>query len=133
MSGRSRPSSVPTLSCSTKSQWASMPAISTTRRSWISPQRPRTAGAFSAWTRLLVSCCSFSWATGERCDLLAQRAVGLGAGLLEAADVLLEAAEGVADRRHQPLDRLPALVEVPLGGGLETRPGSRRPARPAGG
>ena len=44
-----------TLSCSTKSQCASIPAISTTRLSWISPQRPRTAGARSAFTRFAVS------------------------------------------------------------------------------
>ena len=34
--------------CSSKSQRRSMPAISTTRRSCISPQRPRTAGVRSA-------------------------------------------------------------------------------------
>ena len=37
-----------------------MPVSSTTRRSCISPQRPRTAGAFSALTRLPVASRSFS-------------------------------------------------------------------------
>ena len=45
MSGRRRPSSPATVVCSSKSQCSSMPASSTTRRSCISPQRPRTAGA----------------------------------------------------------------------------------------
>ena len=38
-----------------------MPAISTTRRSWISPQRPRTWGARSAFTRFPVSAWSACW------------------------------------------------------------------------
>ena len=43
-SGRRRLSSVATWACVSKSQCASIPAISTTRLSWISPQRPRTLG-----------------------------------------------------------------------------------------
>ena len=43
------------VDCSVKSQWASIPAISQTRRSWISPQRPRVCGERSAVTRLAVS------------------------------------------------------------------------------
>ena len=37
---RSFPSPSRLLACSTKSQWSTMPASSTTRLSWISPQRP---------------------------------------------------------------------------------------------
>ena len=40
-----RPSSSRVVGCSSKSQCSSIPAISITRRSWISPQRPRTCGA----------------------------------------------------------------------------------------
>jgi hypothetical protein len=39
-----------------------MPASSTTRFSWISPQRPRTVGVRSAFTRFEVSAWSFSCA-----------------------------------------------------------------------
>ena len=45
----------PVLSCSMKSQYSTMPAISTTRRSWISPQRPRTLGRLSERDRFSVS------------------------------------------------------------------------------
>ena len=44
-----------------KSQCSTMPAISTTRRSCISPHRPRVAGERSAVTRLRVSAWSRSW------------------------------------------------------------------------
>ena len=55
-SGRRRLSSVATCACVSKSQCSSIPAISTTRRSWISPQRPRTFGrSRSALTRFPVS------------------------------------------------------------------------------
>ena len=55
MSGRSRPLSPSEVTCSEKSQCSSMPAISTTRRSWSSPQRPRVWGLRRAVTRLRVS------------------------------------------------------------------------------
>ena len=55
MSGRVTLPSVTAVSCSTKSQCSTMPAISTTRRSCISPQRPRIWGAWRAVTRLWVS------------------------------------------------------------------------------
>ena len=55
MSGRRMPSPVWMVLCSTKSQWATMPAISTTLRSWISPHEPRVLGRRSADTRLPVS------------------------------------------------------------------------------
>ena len=44
MSGRTVPSSVAAVTCSSKSQCSSMPAASTARRSVISPQRPRCLG-----------------------------------------------------------------------------------------
>ena len=61
MSGRRRPSSASVVTCSSKSQWGSIPAISTTRRSCTSPQRPRVCGERRAVTRLRVSFCSCSW------------------------------------------------------------------------
>ena len=60
MSGRSCPSPVWIVDCSTKSQWETIPAISTTLRSWISPHEPRVEGRFSAETRLPVSLRSVS-------------------------------------------------------------------------
>jgi len=44
-SGRKRPASVLVDTCSSKSQCESIPAISTTRRNCISPQRPRVWGS----------------------------------------------------------------------------------------
>ncbi len=71
MSGRSRPSSVAISNCVAKSQCSSMPAISTTRRSVISPQRPRVAGVRSALTSRVVSRDRFAWLslTLRRCSL----------------------------------------------------------------
>ncbi len=56
-SGRSAPPSTATWVCSVKSQCSDMPASSTTRRSVISPQRPRTSGRRKAVDRLRVSRC----------------------------------------------------------------------------
>src|SRR5690349_18744558 len=53
-SGRTGPSGVATVTCSSKSQRAVIPASSTTRRSWSSPQRPRASGRRSAVTRACV-------------------------------------------------------------------------------
>src|SRR5258706_15571606 len=55
-SGRIRRSPSPsvTVCCSTKSQCWTMPANSTTRLSWSSPQRPRTPGRLSASTSFPV-------------------------------------------------------------------------------
>ena len=66
MSGRIRPESESDVTCSSKSQCSSIPAISTTRRSCNSPQRPRVWGERSAVTRLRVSFWSWSWEV-ERC------------------------------------------------------------------
>ena len=63
MSGRNAPSSVVTPTCSSKSQRELIPASSTTRRSCISPQRPRASGRRSAVTSAWVSIlsCSELW------------------------------------------------------------------------
>ena len=60
-SGRSIWPSDTAAVCSSKSQYGNIPAASTTRRSCISPQRPRTVGARSAVTRLAVSRRRRSW------------------------------------------------------------------------
>ena len=62
-----------------------MPAISTTRRSWISPQRPRTCGWRSAFTRLPVSSRSCDLHLRHLRELLADLAVGVLARLLQRA------------------------------------------------
>ncbi len=54
MSGRTTPSEVAALACSSKSQNLAMPAISATLRSCSSPQRPRASGRRSALTRAVV-------------------------------------------------------------------------------
>ncbi len=60
-SGRCRPLSPSQVVCSVKSQCSTMPAISTTRRSCSSPQRPRTDGARRAVTNVAVSVRNRSW------------------------------------------------------------------------
>ena len=60
------------VTCCSKSQCSTIPAISTTRRNCISPHRPRVAGERSAVTRLRVSDWSLSWDWVRRPDLLAQ-------------------------------------------------------------
>ena len=93
-----RPSPSRVVGCSTKSQCWTMPAISTTRRSWISPQRPRTCGARSAVTRLLVSPWRRSCSSRSAAHGLRQRAVGLLAGALERVDLRLHLPERLAQR-----------------------------------
>ena len=115
MSGRRRPSSVAVDTCSSKSQCSSMPAISTTRRSWISPQRPRVCGERSAVTRLRVSFWSCScprWSCGH---LLVQPLVGALALELHLPEPALVAGQRLAQRVEQLRDRLLALGQVALG------------------
>ena len=115
-----RPFSVPVVDCSSKSQYSSMPAISTTRRSCISPQRPRTVGVRSARTRLVVSARSWVWlrpiASSSDDDLGA----GLDAVLLDLAQLLIDLLQHVADRRDQLVERL--VLAGDLGGGVLLQP-----------
>ena len=78
MSGRCGPSAVLTLTCSSKSHRALIPASSTTRRSCISPHRPRASGRRKAvtrdwvWARSWSELCRAMWtcsasAACERC------------------------------------------------------------------
>ena len=70
-----------------------MPAISTTLRSWISPQEPRVEGRLSAETRLPVSWRSAAHALAELADHLRELALRLAALALQTADLALHAPE----------------------------------------
>ena len=74
--------------CSVKSQCSTMPAISTTRRSCISPHRPRACGARSARDQragLVCSCLGRAARTARPARVSVR--VGADAGLLEVAQV----------------------------------------------
>src|ERR1017187_2408670 len=100
ISGRSRPSSDVTVVWVSKSQWSSMPAISTTRRNWISPQCPRTLGVRSAVTSFPVS--ERSW---DCVSIRSEIAVVQHAGHLPPPPQLdlspMPAHTGRTQRRHQ--------------------------------
>ncbi len=73
MSGRSERPSATVCTSSSKSQYASIPAVSTAFRSCICPQAPRTSDdrsavarcAVSARTRSFVSARSWTWRASE--------------------------------------------------------------------
>ena len=109
-----------------------MPAISTTRRSCISPHCPRTAGAFSALTRLPVAARSFSCVSAIVC-ICWRRATVRGAALA--------APWPGSARRPSPARRAPARPSPrspsaglrvarrpPARSRCGPRPGARRPA-----
>ena len=116
MSGRSRPSAVVVVCCSSKSQCSAMPAAFTALRSVISPQRPRVCGDRSAVTRFLVSFCSCSWPTCSAATRSFKRGVRALALRLHVPQPLLVAGQGLAQRVEQLCDRLLALREIALGG-----------------
>ena len=72
MSGTRRPSAVCAVVFSEKSQWFSMPASSTTRRSCTSPQPPLTCGVWRARSRLLVDVASVWSCSLSRASALAR-------------------------------------------------------------
>ncbi len=112
MSGRSLPSAPSVVTCCSKSQCSTIPAISTTRRSCISPQRPRVAGRAQRRHQVARLGLQLVLGLGERPDLLAEPGVGLLALELEEPQPLLVAAELLAQRGEQLLDGLGALVEI---------------------
>ena len=91
MSGVNRPSSPATDSFKSKSQELSMPAASTTRRSWSSPHWPRTLGERSAWTSRPVSVCSVCCASCSDTQLLGQRRVRSDPSLLDLLQLSVDA------------------------------------------
>ncbi len=88
-----------------------MPASSTARRSWISPQRPRTVGDRSARARLPVWSSSRCCAACSPLHLLHQPAVGLGPLALQLLDLAVDLVQRLLHRRHQPFDRLLARLQ----------------------
>ena len=109
MSGRSAPSPVWIVLCSTKSQWETMPAISTTLRSWISPQEPRVEGRLSARDEVAGLAPQRADALAELADHLRELALGLAALALQAPDLALHARELLLHGRDDALDLLGAL------------------------
>ena len=116
MSGRSRPSAVVVVCCSSKSQCSAMPAAFTALRSVISPQRPRVCGDRSAVTRFLVSFCSCSWPTCSAATRSFNVAYAPWRSASMSRKPALVAGQGLAQRVEQLRDRLLALREVALGG-----------------
>ena len=114
-SGRSRPSSPSALCCSKKSQWSNMPAISTTRFSWISPQRPRTCGPAEGLDQVAGLRLQLPLRIQQRLDLFAQAAVGPGPGLLHLADLRVHLLQRFFHRFDHLLDRRLAFFQVAFG------------------
>ena len=98
-----------------KSQWSSMPAISTTRRNWISPQWPRALGVRSAVTSLPVSRAQLRLGFDEAADLFVERGIGTGAGFLQFLDLGVHLVERFADRRYQLGDGVLAQLQIAAG------------------
>src|SRR5664280_2319104 len=109
MSGRMRPPSASEVTCSSKSQCSSMPAISTTRRSCSSPQRPRGGDQVAGLLLQLVV------RGREVLHLFGERRVRPLALDLEALHPRLVLAQLLADRLEQLLDGLLALGQLPVG------------------
>ena len=124
-SGRRRLSSVATCACVSKSQCSSIPAISTTRLSWISPQRPRTLGRSRSALRGSRSRCA--------ADSASLRAGGPGRSARSTRWCARPRGPGACRRPsgatprigcHEMLDRLLALLQL-VGLGV---PGAARAA-----
>ncbi len=95
-----------------KSQYSTMPASSTTRLSWSSPQRPRTPGRLSASVeapRLVAQALSGGV---ERGNPLHQLRAALDASPLGVLDLAVHLVERLRHRREQILDRLLARVDI---------------------
>ncbi len=114
-SGRSRPSSPCAVVCRVKSQYSSIPAISTTRWSWISPQRPRVCGARSAFTRFDASVRSFSLGPAPSSPNAAGAPRRRPTRVFSSSSIFpLELRQALPDRLHQFRDRELPLVQVAL-------------------
>ena len=83
-----------------------MPASSTTRRSWISPQEPRVSGRLSAETSSPVSRRSVSVPALQRAHHLRELDLGVAALALEAPQLALDLCELLVHRSHESLELL---------------------------
>jgi hypothetical protein len=79
-----------------------MPAISTTRLSWISPQRLNEAGRFPVQLGQVV--------LHQAAHLRGEVGVGAQAFLLEERELLVHLAQGILDGFHQLLHGLGTVV-----------------------
>ena len=120
MSGRRLPSPVWIVRCSTKSQCETMPAISTTLRSWISPQEPRVDGRFERGDEVAGLLTQRADAVAELADHLCELALRLPALALEAPDLVLHPAELLLDGLDDALHLLRATRHL-AGGALLLR------------
>ena len=125
-----RPSSPVAVTCSSKSQCSSMPVSSTTRRSCISPQRPRTAGAFSALTRLPVASRSFSCVADSPTSCWRSSPYAVPRSALHRPDLRVELLQRRAHRRHHAFERL--LLRLLAGVDVHRRLGAHRAQALAG-
>ena len=117
MSGRARPPSAPsTVTCSSKSHRALIPASSTTRRSCISPHRPRASGRRRAVTRAWV--CSRSWSESARAIFTCSASAACDGrrAAVRLAQLVLYPGQGLAQRLDQVRDCGLALVQLARGG-----------------
>ena len=116
MSGRIRPPSASEVTCSSKSQCSSIPAISTTRRSCSSPQRPAGLGRAQRGDQVAGLLLQLVVRGGQVLHLLGQGGVGPLPLDLEPLHPLLVLAELLADGLEQLLDGLLPLGQLPVGG-----------------
>ena len=116
MSGRILPLSASDVTCSSKSQCSSMPAISTTRRSCSSPHLPRVWGDRRRGDQVAGLLLQVVVGDRQRPHLLGEGGVGLLALDLESLHPLLVLAELIADGLQQLLDGHLPLGQLPFGG-----------------
>ena len=97
-----------------------MPAISTTRRSCISPQRPRTVGVRKRPHQVGGLGAQLGLAAADRLEQRRDLGAGLDAVLLDLAQLLIDLLQHVADRRDQLVERL--VLAGDLEGGVLLQP-----------
>ena len=97
-----------------------MPAISTTRRSCISPQRPRTVGVRKRAHQVGGLGPQLGLAAADRLEQRRDLGAGFDAVLLHLAQLLVDLLQHVTDRRDQLVERL--VLAGDLGGGVLLEP-----------
>jgi len=107
------------VSCSEKSAVRSMSAISTTRRSWSSPQAAGEGGGAKGGGELVGLGLKLELGGAEGFELFTERAIGGGAGFFDFGDLAVHLFEGIAERFDEGVDGELAFFEVAGGFGLE--------------